>query len=173
MNKSDHKSPLAEVLSKVSRSFVAAGVFSFFINLLMLTPPLYMLQLYDRVLTSRSESTLVMLTLVVVFLFISMAMLEFIRSRVLIRVGSQIEESLNQRLFDASMKLSLMNPGQGGSQPLRDLTTLRQYMTGNGLFAFFDSPWLPIYLAILYLFHPYYGIFATLAAVVLVSLAFV
>ncbi|MBF0255732.1 MAG: type I secretion system permease/ATPase [Gammaproteobacteria bacterium] len=173
MNKSDHKSPLAEVLSKVSRSFIAVGVFSFFINLLMLTPPLYMLQLYDRVLTSRSESTLVMLTLVVVFLFASMAMLEFIRSRVLIRVGSQIEESLNQRLFDASMKLSLMSPNQGGSQPLRDLTTLRQYMTGNGLFAFFDAPWLPIYLAILFLFHPYYGIFATLAAVILVFLAFV
>ena len=172
MRTNKEKSDLSRALGSVKGAFVSITVFSFFINILMLTSPLYMLQLYDRVLASRSESTLLMITLVVVFLFIIMGLLEFIRSRVLIRVGSQLEERLNQRLFDAAMLMSLLNPGQNNSQPLRDLTTVRQYITGNGLFAFLDSPWVLIYLGVLYLFHPLYGAFATVAALVLLVLTF-
>jgi len=173
MNKQREKSELSQVLGRTKGAFISVGIFSLFINLLMLTSPLYMLQLYDRVLASRSESTLLMLTLLMIFFFIVMGTLEFIRSRVLIRVGARLEEGLNQRLFNASMMLSLLNPSQNNSQPLRDLTTLRQYITGNGLFAFFDSPWVPIYLGLLYLFHPYYGIFATVAALILLALTMV
>ena len=163
------KSDLLTALESLKGAFLSVGLFSFFGNLLMLTPPLYMLQLYDRVLVSRSESTLIMITLVVLFLFATMGTLEFIRSRILIRIGGRLERDLNERVFDAVMRLQLTGKEGGGAQPLRDLTVLRQYITGNGLFAFFDSPWVPIYLAVLYLFHVYYGLFATFAAIVILS----
>lgn len=173
MNRQESKSELSKVLGQTKGAFISVGIFSLFINLLMLTSPLYMLQLYDRVLMSRSESTLVGITVIVVFLFTIMGILEFIRSRVLIRIGSRMEEGLNQKVFDGAMMLSLANPNHNSTQPLRDLTTVRQYMTGGGLFAFFDSPWVPIYLAILYLFHPFYGMFALGAAVILIMLALI
>jgi ATP-binding cassette subfamily C protein EexD len=167
------RTPLGEALLAVRGSLLSAGLFSLVINLLMLVPPLYMLQLYDRVLVSRSESTLLLLTLVVLFLFLILALLELIRARVLIRVGVRIEGLLDKRVFDAALERSRVRPGAGGGQPLRDLTTLRQYLSGNGPFALFDAPWLPIYLLILYLFHPWYGALASVAAVLLLTLALI
>jgi ATP-binding cassette subfamily C protein EexD len=157
---------------KVCRgSFFSVGFFSMFINLLMLVPPLYMLQVYDRVISSRSEETLFMLTLVVVFLFMVMGGLELVRSRLLIRVGNRLDKMVNQRLYSAMFRRSVLTQGKQTAQPLSDLTNLRQFLTGNGLFAFFDAPWVPIYLAVLYLFHPWLGVFATVAGIILLTLA--
>ncbi len=164
------KNELTQVISKLKNSFLTVGFFSLFINLLALVPALYMLQLYGRVLTSRSETTLVMLTLLAGLFFVVQGLLEFVRSRILIRVGARMETMLNQRLFDAMFRLSISNPGTSSSQPLRDLTTIRQFMTGNGLFALFDSPWMPIYIALLFFFHPWFGWFAVGAAVILLSI---
>ncbi|MEA3383710.1 MAG: type I secretion system permease/ATPase [Campylobacterota bacterium] len=160
-------SELKEAILASKKSFIIVGLFSLFINLLMLVPPLYMLQLYDRVLTSRSEDTLYMLTGIVVVLFITMALLEIVRSKVLVKVGNKLDEILSKRVFDSLFELANKHPGKASSMPLTDLTQVRQFMTGNGLFAFFDAPWIPIYIAVLFMFHPVFGYFAIFAAIVL------
>ena len=166
-------SELKEAILKSKKSFITVGFFSLFINILMLVPPLYMLQLYDRVLTSRSEDTLIMLTLIVVFLFIVMALLEMVRSRILVKVGNRLDSLLSQRVFDSVFELAQKHPGKASSIPLSDLTQVRQFMTGNGLFAFFDAPWMIIYIAVLFMFHPVFGYFAIFAAIVLVILTII
>ncbi|MFG6667584.1 type I secretion system permease/ATPase [Halomonas sp. HNIBRBA4712] len=171
MAKSREASDLAKVLGTCRRSFLYVGLFSLFINLLMLVPPLYMLQVYDRVITTRSLETLLMLTLVTVFFFLVMGGLELMRSRILVRVGNKLDARISQRLYAAMFQRSLMTPGKPSAQPLNDLTTLRQFLTGNALFAFFDAPWVPVYIAVLALFHPWFGLFALAAGVILASLA--
>tara|TARA_R110001583_G_scaffold50521_4_gene157742 strand:+ start:6388 stop:8157 length:1770 start_codon:yes stop_codon:yes gene_type:complete len=166
-------SDLQKVLSTCRRSFLYVGAFSLFINLLMLVPPLYMLQVYDRVITTRSQETLLMLTLVVVFLFMVMGGLELMRSRILVRIGNKLDVQISQRLYSAMFKRSLMMPGKPSAQPLNDLTTLRQFLSGNGLFAFFDAPWVPIYIGVLALFHPWFGLFALGAGIILATLAII
>jgi len=166
-NKKDNTSELKNAIMQSKKSFIVVGFFSFFINLLMLVPPLYMLQLYDRVITSRSEDTLIMLTLIVVVLFITMSLLEIVRSKILIRVGNKLDSILSQRVFDSLFELANKHPGKATSMPLSDLTQVRQFMTGNGVFAFFDAPWIPIYIAVLFFFHPLFGYFAIFAAIVL------
>ncbi|NOQ77597.1 MAG: type I secretion system permease/ATPase [Methylococcaceae bacterium] len=168
------KSELKLALKACKGTFITTAVFSMFINILMLVPAVYMLQLYDRVITSGSESTLVSLTVLVIFLFIVMGILEWLRSQLLVRVSSKIEVLLNQRLFNATFKQALLSGGaKSSAQPLDDLTSLRQFFTGNGLFAFFDAPWLPIYIAVMFLFHPWYGWMAVTVAVILSILAFI
>lgn len=171
MSKFDNDSDLKKVLNTCRRSFIYVGLFSLFINLLMLVPPLYMLQVYDRVITTRSRETLLMLTLVVVFLFVVMGGLELMRSRILVRVGNRLDVLISQRLYSAMFKRTLMMPGKPSAQPLNDLTTLRQFLSGNGLFAFFDAPWVPIYIAVLAMFHPWFGLFALGAGIILAILA--
>jgi len=158
---------LKNAIMESKKSFIVVGFFSFFVNLLMLVPPLYMLQLYDRVITSRSEDTLIMLTLLVVVLFITMSLLEIVRSKILIRIGNKLDSILSQRVFDSLFELANKHPGKATSMPLNDLTQVRQFMTGNGVFAFFDAPWIPIYIAVLFFFHPIFGYFAIFAAIVL------
>jgi ATP-binding cassette, subfamily C, bacterial EexD len=161
-------------LKKCRSYFVTAGFFSLFINIIMLVPPLYMLQVYDRVLTSRSESTLVLLTILVVVLLLTMGILEWVRSQVLVKAGAKMDVLLNERLFNATFKNSLLSGGAASSsQPISDLTNLRQFMTGNGLFAFFDAPWLPIYIAVMFMFHPLFGWSAVGASIILIILAFI
>ncbi|WP_454722480.1 MULTISPECIES: type I secretion system permease/ATPase [Cupriavidus] len=151
------------------------GAFSAVVNLLMLAPSLYMLQVYDRVLPARNEMTLLMLTLMTLGLMIFMAALEYLRSLVVIRVGSQIDARLNERIYAAAFEANLgASPGQAGpdaGQALNDLTTLRQFVTGNALFAFFDAPWFPVYLAVIFLFDPWLGLLALAGSAVLVALA--
>lgn len=161
-------SEVKEAILASKKSFLVVGFLSLFINILMLVPPLYMLQLYDRVLTSRSEDTLYMLTGIVVVLFITMALLEIVRSKVLVKVGNKLDMLLSQRIFTSLFDLANKHPGKASSMPLSDLTSIRQFMTGNGLFAFFDAPWIPIYIGVLFIFHPYFGYFAIFAAIVLV-----
>lgn len=157
---------------KASRdSFIFAGFFSLFINLLMLTPAIYMLQVYDRVLASSSKSTLIMLTILVVGLFVVMGLLEVLRSRILVRVSARLDIQLNPRLFGAMFDARLRDGRGAGAQPVEDLTNLRQFLTGNGLFAFFDVPWMPVYIAVLFLMHPWLGWFAIVGAVLLFALA--
>ena len=160
---------LRALLGSMKQYFLGVGAFSFVINLLQLTAPLYMLQVYDRVLNSRNETTLLMLTILVVALFLVMAAIEFVRSRVLVRVGAAMEAKLNDRVFDAAFEATLRRGGNA-RQALTDLTQLRQFMTGNGPFVLFDAPWFPIYLAVIFLMHPLIGWFSVGAALILVAL---
>ena len=164
------ESELKQTLFESKKTILMAGFFSMFINLLMLVPPLYMLQLYDRVLTSRSESTLYMLTLIVVILFITMGLLEVVRSRMLIKFGNKFANILSNRVFESTFELANKKPEAASSRLMGDLMQLRQYLSGNGLFAFFDTPWIPIYIIVLFMFHIYFGIFAIFAAIVLVCI---
>ncbi len=174
MNKQGLKSDLQHALFLCRGAFLAAAGFSMVINLLTLAPTVYMLQLYDRVLSSRSMTTLSMLTLVVVVIFITQGALEWVRSQILVRVSARLETLLNERLFKIAYKKSLYTGGQqASSQPLDDLTSLRQFLTGTGLFAFFDAPWLPFYVALMFMFHPYFGWFAILSAIMLLILAII
>lgn len=170
---STSKNELVSLLKTLKGSFYFAAFLSLFINLLMLVPTLYMLQLYDRVLASRSMETLIMLTIIVVVLFVILGLLEFIRSRILIRVGNAIDAKMSNRLFDAMFALANRHPGKATAQPLGDLTQIRQFLTGTPLFAFFDAPWIPIYIGVMFLFHPMFGYFAIFAAIVAVSLTLI
>lgn len=166
------KSDLEEALLLCKGAFISAAGFSLLINFLMITPSIYMLQVYDRVVSTGNKSTLLMLTLIVVVLFMTMAALEWVRSQILVKVSSRLELLLNQRLFKIAFKQSLYSGGQRTStQPLDDLTGLRQFLTGNGLFAFFDAPWMPIYLGMLFLFHPWYGWFSVFTGILLCIVA--
>ena len=168
------RTDLETVLHACRSSFFSVGLFSMFINLLMLVPAFYMLQVYDRVVTSGSVPTLVMLTLVMLLFMTTMGALEWVRSRIMVRVSTRIDTLLGSRLYDASFKQALYTGGmQANAQPLNDLTGLRQFLTGNGLFAFFDAPWVPIYIAIMFMFHPWFGIVAILSVIVLSTLAVV
>lgn len=152
-------------------NLVMTGVFSFFINLLMLSGPLYMMQVYDRVLTSRSVSTLVALSVLVAVLLLFMGALELIRSRLLVRVGARIDAQLGSRVFDAVVQRRLWRSGQAGTQPLGDLKTLREFLSGQGPLAFFDAPWVPVYLGVIYLLHPLLFLVSAGGALILFAIA--
>jgi len=152
-------------------AFWTVGIFSAIINLMLLVPSLYMLQVYDRVLASHNETTLLMLTLMVLGAYLFMSALEFVRSFVLIRVGAQLDMKLNKRIYTAAFEQNLKKAGGNAGQALQDLATVRQFLTGNALFAFFDAPWFPIYLAVIFLFNPSLGVFAVCGTLVLIVLA--
>jgi len=164
-------SELALAIHHCRDSFQSAAIFSFFINLLMLLPSIYMMQVYDRVLGSNSTSTLLMLTLLAAVLFVMLGALEWVRSQILIRVSTRFDVLLNERLYRVLFRQALVSGGKTSAQPLGDLLGLRQFLTGNGLFAFFDAPWIPIYVGLLFLFHPAFGVVAVISAILLILLA--
>lgn len=152
-------------------AFRNVGVFSAIINLLMLVPSLYMLQVYDRVMASGNQTTLLMLTLMVIAAYLLMNGLELVRSFLLIRVGTQLDLKLNQRVYTAAFEQNLKQAGGNAGQALNDLSTIRQFISGNGVFAFFDAPWFPVYLAVIFLFDWVLGVFAVVGTLLLVGLA--
>ena len=166
------KPELYQALAVSRSSFFSTAVFSFFINVLMLAPVIYMLEVYDRVLTSQSESTLLMLTLLLVFLFLVMGTLEWVRSQVLSITGNRLERMLGPRVFDSVFGQTLASGGNiTSTQPLNDLLNLRQFLAGPSLLTLFDAPWMPIYIGIMFIFHPLLGWTAVAAALILIALA--
>ena len=167
-NKQQQKSPkLAEAFKPIRGAFIATAIFSFFINLLMFTTPLYMLQMYDRVLGSRNETTLVMLTVVAGGALLLYGVLEMVRSRILVRIGAKFDDLLNRHVFRAAFQASVSNPAASSSQSLRDLDSVREFMTGQGLIAFLDAPWVPVFLGVVFLFHPILGFVALGGAIII------
>ena len=145
--RSTPENSLQNALKACRDSFISVGCFSLFINALMLVPIFYMLQVYGRVLSSRSLTTLVMLTLIMTLLVVTLGSLEWVRSRIMVRVSTRLDVLLSRQVYKASFKRALDSGGMDASaQSLNDLTGLRQFLSGNGLFAFFDAPWLPICL---------------------------
>lgn len=159
------------ILLGYRQAFLRVGAFSFVINMLMLIPAIYMLQIYDRVLVSRSAATLVLLTVLVLVLFVLMSILEFVRSGILVRVGNQLDIALSSRIFTAAFERNLQRQGGNPAQALSDLTAVRQFLTGSGIFAFFDTPWTPIFIIVASLLHPLLGLFCLLGGMLLLALA--
>jgi len=165
------ESLLRQGLQASKTAMMTVAVFSFFVNLSILAVPFYMLQVFDRVLSSRSESTLVALTFIVLFVLLMFSILDIARAYVMIRISNKMDKYLNLRVFTAIFERSVFVPGGGHAQPLRDLDMLRNFVSGHGLFAFFDAPWVPIFLAILFLFHTVIGVLAVVGGLILLSLA--
>jgi ATP-binding cassette subfamily C protein len=165
------RSELAEALRRCRAAFLAVALVSGLINLLMLTAPLFMLQVYDRVLPSRSVPTLIGLAILTICLFAFQGILDVIRGRVLQRVGGSLHEDLCTRAYNAVARLPLtMRGGGNGSQPMRDLDQIRGFFGTSGPSAFFDLPWMPFYVVVCFLFHPLIGVAASFAALILVAL---
>ena len=164
-------SELGKALSACKDAFMYVGFFSLFINLLLLVPSFYMMAVYDKVMVSGSESTLLMLSLITMFLFLVMGGLEWIRSQILIAASAKLDGLLGGRVFDSVFAQSLANRGAAGAQAMQDLLQVRQFLTGPGVFAFFDAPWMPIYIVLMFLFHWSFGVVAILAGALLASLA--
>ncbi|MFD3188703.1 type I secretion system permease/ATPase [Sedimentitalea sp. HM32M-2] len=148
------------------------GVFSFFANLLMLTGPIYMLQVYDRVLGSRSEETLVALSLLVAFLYGIMGLLDYSRGRIMARVGARFQAALDRRVFDAMVRRSAVAPDASAQTGLADLESVQRLIASPVLMAAFDLPWTPVFLAGIALFHPWLGLLALAGGAVLVLITF-
>lgn len=163
--------PLQNAYKKFRAIFGATILFSFFVNLLMFVGPLYMLQIYDRVLTSRNETTLVVISVVAVALLLTYGLLEFVRSRMLVRAGLQFDSILSRPLFDRVARMQLVNPNNGARTALGDADKVRSFITGQGVLAFFDVPWTPIFLILCFAFHPWLGWVATGGTVVIFILA--
>ncbi|RTZ43172.1 type I secretion system permease/ATPase [Candidimonas sp. SYP-B2681] len=171
--KPSRRTELGEVLYRFRKTFYSLAAFSCVINVLALTPSLYMLQVYDRVLASSNQTTLLMLTILVLGLYLLSGLLEFARSSVLIRVGNRFDMMLNDRVFTASFERNLRKAGGNPSQAVHDLTNVRQFLTGNALFAFFDAPWTPIYIGVTFMVHPLLGLITLGGSIILFVLAYV
>jgi len=157
---------LGKVLMGFKKEFLWVGVFSLVANLLMLTPTIYMLQIYDRVLQSRSELTLLVITIIILAFFIIMGFAEWLRSRLLVRIGVRLDEQLNSLVFHAGFSAFLKKAKHNTVQTFTDLTNLRQFLTGTGVIAFFDMPWTPVYLVFMFLLHPVIGWLGILFAMI-------
>ena len=158
-------------LASCKRAFLAVALFSGMSNILMLTGALFMLEIYDRVLPSRSVPTLVALLILAGGLYAAQGLIDAIRSRILVRIGHSLDEAMIFRVFDVIVRLPLKIGSKGdGTEPIRDLDTVRGFLSGLGPVALFDLPWMPVYLAICFLFHPYIGLTALTGAIILIIL---
>jgi PrtD family type I secretion system ABC transporter len=168
------RSELGEALHACRAAFIGVGVMSFMINMLYLTGSIFMLEVYDRVLPSRSVPTLVGLIVLAGGLYVAQGVLDLIRGRILGRVGTSLDEALNKRVFDTVVRLPLVVGGRNeGLQPLRDLDNVRSFLGSMGPGAFFDLPWLPFYLLICFAFHWLIGVTALVGAIILVTLTLI
>jgi ATP-binding cassette subfamily C protein len=165
------RSELGDALRTCRNAFIGLGVISCMINVLYLTGSLFMLEVYDRVLPSRSVPTLIGLAILAAGMYFFQGILDLIRARILGRIGTALDEALNRRVFETMVRLPLLVGNRNeGLQPLRDLDNIRSFLSGAGPGAFFDLPWLPFYLAICFVFHVLIGMTALVGAVILVSL---
>ena len=161
-----------KALRAARKSFVSIGVFSFFINLSMLAVPIYTLQLFDRVLTSQSTDTLLLLTIAVGIALALLGTLEVLRSRVMVRVSIWLDRVLGPELLAFSIRSAPQLAHGSSLQTLRDLSTLRNFVAGAGVFHLFDSPWVPVYVLVIFLMHPALGFIALFGAIILAGMAF-
>lgn len=162
--------PLSSAFRALLPALTTALVFSFFINLLLFVSPLYMLQIYDRAIPSRSETTLVGLTLLAAYLLLVYAGLEMLRQRILTRAGLEFDRLIAEPVFQAVHRTNMMRGDAQGGQALRDVDTLREFATGAGAIILCDAPWVPIFLAACFVLHPYFGFLAIGGAVLIVLL---
>ncbi|OMQ41138.1 type I secretion system permease/ATPase [Pseudomonas putida] len=167
----DPQRDIDAALLRYRRLFGVLALFSGVINLLMLVPSIYMMQVFDRVLTSRNETTLLMLSLILLGFFALGCALEWVRGQVMIKMSAGLDTQLGERVFDAAFERSLKEHSANPAQVLSDLNSIRQFVTGPALIAIFDAPWLPIYVIATFLFHPWLGVFTVIGSLILAGLA--
>ena len=158
-------------LRRCRKGFVGVTLFSAFANILMLVAPVYMLQMYDRVLTSASYETLIVLTLVAVFLLSCFGLLDWVRQRMMARIALALNYEVLDDVLSGVFRGSLQRFRQSVNQPVRDLDTVRQFISSPPALAFFDAPWAPVFIAAIFIIHPWLGFFATFAALLILFIA--
>ena len=164
--------PIAEALAACRPGLVAAGLFSGVLNILMLAGAIYMLQVYDRVLTSRSVQTLVGLTVLLAAVFLVQGALDMIRQRLLTRIGASVDRRLAPRIYELTVTMPLRAPAHlDALQPSRDLDAVRNFVSGLGPTAFFDLPWMPLFIGLCFLLHPWIGIAVVVGSIALFGIA--
>ncbi|WP_299153788.1 type I secretion system permease/ATPase [uncultured Tateyamaria sp.] len=166
------KSTVKTAWSKLRSGFLAIGFFSMILNVMMLAGPLYMLQVYDRVLTSQNQDTLIALSILLGGVFVVTGLLDLIRTRILNRLGARFELMIGAPILQSSIRRRVQGKA-GGDNPAADITGLRDFISGPTLIAFFDAPWIPLYLGVLYVLHPYLGAFGLAGALFLTIMALI
>ena len=166
-NHKEEKNHIQEALNKFKKTFIQIGIFSFFVNILMLAAPFYMLAVYDVVMPSKSIDTLIFVTAIILVFFIGMGILDYIRSKILLIISSRLDSMLNEQIYDASFELALKYPGKNTSQAFNDLNKIKTFLSGNAVLSFFDIPWFPIYITIMFMFDPIYGIYGIIATLII------
>lgn len=167
----DQTRAVERALARCRTGFLGVGLFSGVINMLALTSSIYMLQVYDRVIPSRSIPTLIGLTVLMLGLYAAYGVLDLYRTRLLSRIGIRLDKELRDPVFNTVLTLPLkVRPTGDGLQPVRDLESIRNFFSGLGPTALFDMPWIPLYLALVFMLHPYLGLFATAGAILLITL---
>ncbi|WP_429929679.1 type I secretion system permease/ATPase [Agrobacterium vitis] len=162
---------LRAALARSKAGFLSIALFSFFVNLLILTGPLFMLQVYDRVLAARSEATLLVLFLLVILLYAIMGILDHVRSRIAARIGARLQSEFDIRVFRALLDRSaLASKGIAGPRGMRDLDALQKMLSSSAIFAVFDIPWTPVFLFVIFVFHPWMGYLALAGGLLLIAL---
>src|ERR1043166_7978112 len=165
------RSELGEALRACRSAFIGVGFMSCIINLLYLPGSIFMLEVYDRVLPSRSVPTLIGLIIIAAILYACPGLLDLIRGRILVRIGGVIDDALSGRVYDLVARLPLRGRNQSrGLQPIQDLDQVRSFLSGVGPAALFDLPWMPFYLMICFLFHFSLGIATTIGSVILIAM---
>lgn len=167
----DENSVMIDVLARVKRAAKQVAGFSFIINLLLLVSPIYMLQLYDRVLSSGSRDTLLVLSFIALFLLGLLGLLEVVRNRIMICIGAEVDNDLKDEVFEGLVNQAALRDGKNSGQGIRDLDSIRQFVSSNAPFAFFDAPWTPFFIIVVTLLHPLLGIVAFVGAVIIFCLA--
>ena len=176
MNGTEDTQPknVLEALAFCKRSFIAVGVFSGVANLLMLVPAFFMLNVYDKAVANNSLSTLAVLSIITFVMFLALACMEVVRSKILVAISSRLDTLLGDGLYERAFNNAVrVGDNAGSTLPLQDLAAIRQLLTGQSIFAVFDSPWLPVYLTVLFLFHPILGWMGCFAAAILLLIAVV
>lgn len=162
---------LKRVVAGCKKGFIVVGLFSLAINLLMLTVPLYMMQMYDRVISSGNVDTLLLLSIIAFGALLCMSLVEMMRSRIMVKLGSWVDRELSGPVLSGAMNDSLRAGGLNGASGLRELNTLRGFLTGAGIFPLLDAPWVPIFVAIIFMIHPTLGLLAVAGAVIVFGFA--
>ena len=165
------KSPVRSAVLSMRGAWIAVGVLSMFVNILMLTGPLYMLQVYDRVIASQSMSTLAVLSLLMVAMYAFMGLLDFFRSRVLVRIGTYVDEELSGPLFKNWLQQGVRGKLKNGHKPLRSLAVIKRFLVGPAPTTFFDIPWTPVYIFVIFMIDWTLGVFAVVGAVIVLLVA--
>ncbi len=166
------ESRLGQVILEFRREFIWVGVFSLIANILMLTPTMYLLQIYDRVMKSQNELTLSVITLIMIFFYVVMAIAQLLRSRLLVRASVRFNDLLNSLVFYASFKEFLRKSKNNTVKTFSDLNNIRQFITGQGIIAFFDLPWSPVYIVVSFFLHPLLGVLSLVFSCIQIFLAF-
>lgn len=165
-------SELTKSLMIFKDAFYTVGLISAIINIILILPSIYMLQVYDRVLASRSVGTLIMISIIVIVFYIFMGVMEWFRSQLLVRVSNNMDEKLNERVFSVAFQNALYSGSGNASQVFSDFTNIRQFLCGSGIFAFFDIPWTPIYIIVIFLISPIIGVVSIVATLIMFFMAF-